>query len=173
MTHPSHQGRLYWYKGVLFCVRCGHTTQMPGGRCRGLGRACEVKSEKDRNHLLRRMRVHDLPPRHLRSWPMPDNIPRRYWGVTFTREAWIGETTGPVLAPEPPPQVDSEDEGSRFERQHFQLNRVYQSGGGQASSSQAPPPTVNPQEPPRGQPPTTRNLASRDEEDDPFGFQTD
>ena len=66
-THPSHGGSLYWIKGVLFCMRCGHCTLMPGGRLRGPKEPCQVKSEKDRKALLDRMGIKQEPPRHMRT----------------------------------------------------------------------------------------------------------
>ena len=163
-------------------MKCGHTTRMPGGVVRGLGQPCEVKSIKDRNVLLRRMHIKDLPPRHMPEWPMPDNNPRRYWGIPFARETWTREPINQEEH-EPSGKEQQDDVATRIEADHLNISRHYIPG--QPASSRATAQSTNA---PNNQAtaetaddmselvseaarPTSRNLASLDEEDDPFGFQ--
>ena len=55
---------------------------------RGLKEPCQVKSEKDRKALLDRMGIKQEPPRHMRTWPGPDNHPDRAWKIPFAGVRW-------------------------------------------------------------------------------------
>ena len=61
-THTSHAGGLYWLKGILFCMKCGHYSKMPGGRITKLGERCMVKDRKERRYILNLMSTYDQPP---------------------------------------------------------------------------------------------------------------
>ena len=63
-THDTHQRHLYWFKGIIYCIKCGSYTDTTSGRNVGLARKCQVKEGEDkyRRSFLSRM-GRNLPPR--------------------------------------------------------------------------------------------------------------
>ena len=42
-THPTHQKKLFWYKGRFFCIGCGYYSSTgKGGVIKGLGKPCQI-----------------------------------------------------------------------------------------------------------------------------------
>ena len=75
-SHHTHN--LYWYKGITFCMRCGHfTTHRAKTKLVRLEQPCpdQVKSRVYRRHTLDGVYQDKPAMLHLDKWPCEDNDP--------------------------------------------------------------------------------------------------
>ena len=67
VVHPSHS--VYYYRGVVYCNRCGYLTT--GGRIQHLGVPCRMKVLRSQRRVL--TGIHQGRSPGGKAWPMPED----------------------------------------------------------------------------------------------------